>query len=360
MASYQALKILVELGVIGENDIKAVQQLLADTGRAAEEANKKMNGGTPENLAGWENYKGKVREVGGEVGSLKEKFHQLGQATKFGGPEFAEAGHLIHAAFNPVALTTAALVAGIELYFHWVEKSVEKTREMGEIVQKWNDTIHDIVMAGPSLVEQQERVAVALSESFTEAHRLSVELKRVAEIQKGMDDYTRESMKARLDDQQRELDLLKQKLDLLKQMGVITDEEKDIREAKAEHQKKVNEINAPVEAKKAEAKMAARDEEQVVQTVAKRFKLGVAVGGGYEVSSAAVVATQEKVNAAESAYEKANTTLHGSKDKPEEVDAKIAKLRAQIKENEEQWQKHGSEVDWSNHQMMAVTYKATD
>jgi hypothetical protein len=84
------------------------------------------------------------------------------------------------------------------------------------------------------------------------------------------------------------------------------------------------------------------------------------VGGGSEVSLAAVVAAHEKINRAEFLYARANQTLYGNEKDPRTNEKKIEDLKAEIEANKEEKRKHGKEYNSSTGQFKWVDYNDKD
>lgn len=75
--SDSTLKILIQLGVIGKEDVAAVKDLLQQTGEAGAAAGSEMTESMPENLAAWKNYSKTLGGAGEEAEGFQLKGREL-------------------------------------------------------------------------------------------------------------------------------------------------------------------------------------------------------------------------------------------------------------------------------------------
>lgn len=148
------LKLLIQLGVLGQEDVAAAKKLLEETGEAGKDSLKGMNESMPENLAGWSKFKGHLFETGKESGNVAEGLHDIRKVMRMAGPEASELGHLLHFALNPAMLLGAGGAAALEGYFHALEKIEERYRALIELGAKVNDTMREIVNARPTELQE--------------------------------------------------------------------------------------------------------------------------------------------------------------------------------------------------------------
>ncbi len=174
--SDSTLRVLVQLGVLGADDVAAAKQLIEETGKAGDESAKAMTQSMPENLAAWSKYKNVLRESGEGTGELHEKVHGLKILMQGAGPVAQEIGHLLHFAFNPAFLFGAGAAAAEESYFKWLEKREEKYKELISLAQKLNDATREIVNSGKTEDEQFLEFNKTLAEARANATGLAHDL----------------------------------------------------------------------------------------------------------------------------------------------------------------------------------------
>ncbi|HEV2694225.1 MAG TPA: hypothetical protein VG347_15130 [Verrucomicrobiae bacterium] len=238
--SDSTLKLLIEMGVVGQDDVRAANALVAETGQKGKEALDGMNGSMPENLEAWGKYKNALHEAGEEGGELHETLHGVAQAGRMAGGEFAEFGHLAHAALNPVSLALVAVTIGFEAISKLQERIAEKIKDMQDASAKVADTIHEMVNAGGSADQIFESMNQILAESEVKAtgvqhaiERMQTASQQVAEHLHALNDNLKtedESQNA----------TLQKRIDLLKQLGVISAEDADKKKIQADLQEKLN------------------------------------------------------------------------------------------------------------------------
>ena len=165
MADERALlKILIELGVIGQEDAKAAKQLLEETGATGKDAMKGMNESMPENLAAWKNYSKNVYEAGGETSGMHEKVTELRKVLGKMGPEYAELGGLLKFAMNPAVLGTVAAIAVTKMYFKHLEEVEQKYRDLIRLGQTVNDDMREIIAARPTEIDSWMKLVEQMAE----------------------------------------------------------------------------------------------------------------------------------------------------------------------------------------------------
>lgn len=240
----QLLSLLIKLGVVGLDDVRAAKSLLEETGASGKEAFKGMNESLPDNLKGFGDFKKVLGETHGEAGTLREGIHGLREATHMAGPGFSEFGHLARAALNPVALGTSLAIAGMEAYFHWQEKVQEQYKEHVASLQKINDQVRDIINSGPTQNENWIAVLKTVAELKATQEGIGAELKRHAEYARQYDELMSGMEQNRLAAATQQLSLDEQRVKFLQTIGRITPEQAAERTLELEHQKKLLELQA--------------------------------------------------------------------------------------------------------------------
>lgn len=181
------LKILIQLGVLGEDEVKAAKQLLDETGATGKDALKGMTESMPDNLKAWNEYSKSLKAGGTEADGMHEKFRGLQKLLKGMGPEAQELGHLLHFAFNPVFLVGAAATAGLQAVFSHLEQLQQKQHELIADGQKVNNVLREITAARPSEGAQWEKFVEQMAKLSALAPSLDKVFKHFNETEQGLD-----------------------------------------------------------------------------------------------------------------------------------------------------------------------------
>ena len=214
------LKILVQLGVIGQEDVRAAKALLEETGEAGKDALKDMNTAMPENLAAWKNYSNTLKTTGAEADNLREGLHGLTGAARLGG--LSEFAHLAHAALNPVAITVGALALGLETYFKWLEKTQEKQEELNESLQIHNNYVRELIKLKGDVNELEVEHAKAVAAAEVAANGLSAQLERADRLSRSFAETEKLQQTDAEANARRHNSILEDRIKLLETLGMIS------------------------------------------------------------------------------------------------------------------------------------------
>ena len=89
----QTLRLLVQLGVIGEKDVRAAKDLIEETGNAA---GKDLSTSLPEGAAAWEKYKDVLKDTGKEAGESHSHIRLITHTLREMGVEIPGIHLLLH------------------------------------------------------------------------------------------------------------------------------------------------------------------------------------------------------------------------------------------------------------------------
>lgn len=312
--SDNTLKILIQLGVIGKDDVAALKDLMGEVGQSGKDAAASMSGSMPENLAAWDKYSKRLQETGGSAEELRHGLHSLDKAARIGG--MTEFAHLAHAAMNPVLLTVTAIVGGMEAYFKWQEKVEERNKAWVDDLQKVNEAQRKMIADGPSVQASWLEVARTVAAARAEIHGLGAQLKEFENTAKVFDAELMEGLNRRIAGRDQELTLLQEQAKLMEAIGAMSPDKAAEVQAQAEHQKKVDSLKAEISKKAAEVSSATLNY-NTEQTKA---------GGTNAFSPEAIGAAQKKVQDAEEAVRRAERLVV---DSPDQIKALQKQIRAQ-------------------------------
>ncbi len=186
-ASDQTLKILVQLGVIGEQDVQAAKQLIEETGNAA---GKDLSTSLPEGAEMWAKYKNVLEQTGGSSEHLHGKLTEVRRLLSRMGPEAAEAGHLLHFLFNPVIAGAALAAAAMTAYTKHLAEVEEKYKTLLEYGKKVSDDMREIVAARPSDLEGWMKLTEQMAKLHEKTSDVAADFERINAAQRAMDENT--------------------------------------------------------------------------------------------------------------------------------------------------------------------------
>jgi hypothetical protein len=254
--SDSALKLLIDLGVVGMDDVNAAKDLIKETGQAGKGAAEDIGGSMPENLAAWKNYRKVVGDAGEGTEGLHEKIHGLTILMRGAGPVAGELGHLLHFAMNPAFLGAALGAGAEEIYFKWLEKREEKYKSLIDLGQKLNDSVREIIKSGKTEDEEFIEFNKTLAEAQANARGLAQDLSRDKEF----GELAAEGMDAALTRAENlhkaTADISKRMVDMFEAMGRLQPGEGDQLKLQIEHAAKLKEYDD--ERKRAAADLSAK------------------------------------------------------------------------------------------------------
>lgn len=335
--SDKTLQILIQLGVLGKEDAAAVNDLLKQTKQDIGDMNQSM----PENLAAWEKFKDRLKGAGEGAEGIHEHIHNLRALMAGAGPEAAELGHLLHFAFNPVMLGGAALAAGMEAYFHWVEKAQERQREMTLDLQKHNDFLREAIKLTGNFYENQFKIAQAIAEARAQQNSLTEELKAFEDQAKVYDQAQNDDLANRIELRKGENTLLEDQIQLLENIGKLTPAQAEQDKLRLQHQERLAEIGDKVVKAKSDYESAKSNEDEELKKVGGR--------GAF---------TPDAIGAANEAAAKADVALKQAQMYAGQAgNDEINRLKEAQKKNMDEWEKHGEEWDPATGQLKGVAYR---
>jgi len=344
--SDKALDILIRLGILGKEDLVAFKQLMSETGQSAQELGSSLM--MPESWQGQaaavEKYGRGLKAAGEGAEGAGHHLHELRSLMAGAGPEAAELGHLLHFAFNPLMLGGAALAGGMELYFHWVEKTAERYKEMNETLQKHNEYLHELLKAGGNIYENQVKIAEAIADASAKQNSLTQQFKEFEERARAFDLAQNDALEERIGKRKAESDILQGQITMLEQMGAITKPQAEQAKIEAEHQEKLAAIRDKIIKDASDYNSAKTDYDKELKDA----------GGPGAMGPRAVGAAQAAALNAQNAFTQAQM------DAGEKGADELRRLQQARTENRAQWDKHGTEWETSGPnagQLKAVGYR---
>jgi hypothetical protein len=312
--SDKTLKLLIELGVIGEDKAAEVKKLLKETKTEAADMTQSM----PDNLAAWEKYKTSMRGAAESAESLGHHTREMRELMAGAGPVAQELGHLLHFAFDPALLAGVLGAGGLELYFHHLEKIAERQREIIQGLSEWGNWLKEIVKAGGNMYEDAQRVARATAEAKAQQESLGQTLKEFEERSKIFNEQSMHALEERIDLRKSESDIMAGQVGMLEAMHRLTADQGEQAKLELAHHEKVQEIlDKRVKAQK-EYNSAKSDYDEELKMV----------GGPAAFSPEAIGAAQGNADATAARRNQAEEIIKS-------VDTQIAGLKQHIAEENE-------------------------
>ena len=320
----RSLDVLVRILTQEVGEEKAAE-ILQKTKTAARD----LNASLPEGWAGFEKYKQALKGAaeGGE--GAEHSLHGLRALLRGAGPEAAEFGHLLHFAFNPLMLGGAALGAGMEAYFHWLEKAQERQREMNAELQKHSDWQREIIKSGSVLVEQQRNLSLAIAESAAALGGLTEQFRAFEQRSKSFDLAQNDSIAERIGHRKTESTILEDQITMLEQLGKISKPQAEQAKIEADHKEKLADIQDRLTKDQSDYNSAKIDYDQELKMA----------GGAGAFSPEAIAAARKTVEDAQARYNQASTAAGP------ETKSEIDRLKKAIEENKQQDRMYGRDYD---------------
>jgi hypothetical protein len=337
--SDKSLSILIQLGVIGKEDAAAVKDLLAQTKDAAGDLNQAM----PAAWAGMDKYKEALKGAGEGVKSLGGHVAELRALMTSIGPGAGELGHLLDVASNPALLSGALLAEGLKAYFHWLDKSLERQKEMNAELAKHNDFLHQAVKLQGDMHEQANLTRNALAQARAEQDSLTQQLKAFEERAKIFNLAQDDALANRIEQREAESTILGEQIQMLESLGKISKPQADQEKLNLEHQAKLAEIWDKVGKAQSDYDSAKSDRDEELKAAG-----GAGAFSPDAIAAATAAAAKAKADLAQAQF------FAGAGGVGE-----IARLQQMLDENKTQWHKHGEDWDPATGQLRGVAFHKT-
>ncbi|MDE2098238.1 MAG: hypothetical protein KGL39_13365 [Patescibacteria group bacterium] len=224
------LEVLIKLGVIGQNDLKAANDLMSEF---------KENSKLPPDLANTASFKGfeplkkDLDETGSSAIDMRKKVLLARQALYNLVP--TQMLGLTPLLFNPLTIGVGGLIAGVELFFNQIKKIDERYKNIVVSSQKVNDALHEMVMAGGTGEEQFVRITQTVAELHEETAGVGEKIRQSISDAELLANAMSDMLSATQQSGQEAFDVYKKLADLLKSTGVISPEQADLAQIDIQH-----------------------------------------------------------------------------------------------------------------------------
>lgn len=239
------LEILIKLGVIGQADVKAANQLLKESGEAVKETGKAADYLDPA-LSNANKSMQAAGEAAHETGLHHKVLHAAIHET---GAKIPALGALLRGALNPASIGLVAGIAAIEMYFKHLEEVQAKQLEWIQELQKTNDALHEITSAGKSAGEQLIDINRALAEGQVRAHGYAHDIDSMTQMWKVYTEGVKDAAAAQSTADSDAAVAMKARIDLLEKAGVISKQTADDLRAEAVYESELAKVRSEREAK---------------------------------------------------------------------------------------------------------------
>jgi hypothetical protein len=329
----QVLSLLLQMKVVGNDDVAAARDLLKENKEAAQD----LATSVPENLKPFEGVRTNASEAREEVEGLGESVHGLSRGAGFAG--LTEQAHLLHAALNPITLTITGIAVGMETFFGWQEKALDRQREMILELQKYNDYLRELIKLRGDANAIEVEHAQNLAKARVEAQGLSADLARTNDLQRVFAEEQKNAQNERNANSKRENDLIGERITLLESVGLLNKSQVEQAKLAADHQQRLADILNSVSDKKA----AVTSSDSALNDVVKKltdagYQVNGNATGGFSVSPAQVATADDHASNA-----KRDATFNEQVVKDGEN--RLRDLEEQRDAQERRRSQHGTEYD---------------
>lgn len=242
------IEVLLKLGVIGQSDVKAANELITQTSTAARDAGKAADFLNPAMVGA-----GKATTEASEASKgLLENHRLLHAALHQTGAEIPGLSALLHGMFNPATIGLVAGMTAMQAYFEHVKKVQEQQLEWIKQLQKTNDSLHEITSSGKTAGEQLIDINKALADGQVKAQGHARAIEQMTQEWKRYDEVAKDTAAAEKEASADSETAMKSRIDLLEKAKIISKQVADDLRAGAAYEAEVSKVRNERAAKELE------------------------------------------------------------------------------------------------------------